>query len=150
MERLLYRVDGQNNQKMISLLWKIWFVSGYKELDPEHNKLISITENSPVILDYRSDKKLGFHTDNAGIDWNFKQNTIDVNLVVGTGVYQTSQAPDGEGGIKIITKEVNETFQYSYHPFSPIAFHIFILLCKPISGQDMTFDTSKMLVPKKN
>ncbi|WP_026703845.1 hypothetical protein [Flavobacterium soli] len=111
------RIDGDNSTNFVKIIHKTWMLSSFREIDPEKSKII--TNDSPVILDYRSDKTLGFHTDNATIDW--KTTNINVALTVGTGVYQTSQTKDGQGGTETKTEEVMETFQYSYHPFSPIA-----------------------------
>lgn len=118
LHQLIYRVDGENFKKMTSLLWKIWKESGFSEVDPKTNKII--TENSPVFLDYRSDKTIGFHHDNATINWNAKTNTIDVKVTKGTGVFETNTVDNGRGGSTTETTEIKETFEYSYHPFSPI------------------------------
>lgn len=117
LERLFYKLDGQNFQELIKFLWTIWKVSDYIETDPEKNNFI--TEKSPVLLDYRSNKKLGFHTDNAKIQWDIETNTIDVTLVLGTGIYEEITVRTADGSeTRLVEKKI--THRYNYHPFSPV------------------------------
>lgn len=115
---LIESVDGENFEILMQLFWSKWKNSTFANIDQERNKII--TENSPVFLDYRSDKKLGFHRDNAKIDWIEKTNNIDVQVTKGTGVFETTTEDNGRGGVEYVKTEITETFEYSYHPFTPI------------------------------
>lgn len=117
--RLIDRIDGDNFKKMISFLWKTWKESGFREVDPEKNKQLSITDKSPVILDYRSDKKLGFHSDNATIIWNQKTQKIDVVAAINTGIY-VERIIEHEGEERRFSEEIISKHLCQYHPFSPI------------------------------
>jgi hypothetical protein len=115
---LIASVDGENFEILMRLFWSKWKNSTFANIDQEVNKII--TENSPVILDYRSDKTMGFHRDNAKIKWNEKTNIIDVQVTKDTGVFETTTEDNGRGGVEYVTTEITETFEYSYHPFAPI------------------------------
>lgn len=118
LELLYDKIDGDNFLKFIKLIWSLWKKSKYSNIDPEINTII--TEKSPVILDYRSDKTMGFHHDNASINWDSQTNTIDVKLEVGTGEIEIYQGKDPNGGFTTKTKEKTEKHHYNYHPFSPM------------------------------
>lgn len=120
IKRLFYRIDGENYKNLLNFLWDIWKKSTYAELTPEKNHLINFTDKNPLLLDYRSKKSLGFHIDNAKINWD-KNDEIEVTLTVGTGVFETNTEDNGRGGVTTETTEIKETFEYSYHPFAPIA-----------------------------
>lgn len=120
IKRLFYRIDGENYKNLLNFLWNIWKKSTYAELTPEKNHLINFTDKNPLLLDYRSKKSLGFHVDNAKINWD-KNDEIEVTLTVGTGVFETNTEDNGRGGVTTETTEIKETFGYSYHPFAPIA-----------------------------
>ncbi len=120
IKRLFDRIDGENYKNLLNFLWDIWKKSTYAEIEPEKNHLIKFTDKNPLLLDYRSKKSLGFHVDNAKINWD-KNDEIAVNLTVGTGVFETNTEDNGQGGVTIETTEIKETHEYSYHPFSPIA-----------------------------
>lgn len=122
-EPILYALakgmDGQNFKQFVSLIHKAWKESNYAQIDPEKNNSVTITEESPVLLDYRSDKSLGFHTDNATIEWEGKTNSVTVALTLKTGIYQTYQVKTADG-FETRTKELTQKLNYNYHPFSLI------------------------------
>ncbi|WP_298116855.1 hypothetical protein [Flavobacterium sp.] len=120
IKKLFYRIDGENYKNLLNFLWDIWKKSTYAELTPEKNHLINFTDKNPLLLDYRSKKSLGFHVDNAKINWD-KNDEIEVTLTVGTGVFETNTEDNGRGGVTTETTEIKETFEYSYHPFAPVA-----------------------------
>ncbi|WP_456437418.1 hypothetical protein [Psychroserpens sp.] len=115
-------IDGENFKIFVSLIHKAWLESNYSELDPEKNKSVVITEETPVLLYYNSNESLGFHTDNAGIKWETKTNKVTVDLPLKTGVYETYQVKTSDG-FETRSKEVTKVHHYSYHPFSPIVIY---------------------------
>lgn len=120
LERLLYKIDGDNFQKLLKYMWSLWKDSSFSEIDPKQNKWIKITDESPVLLDYRSDKKIGFHVDNADIKWDLNKNKITVDLKVKTGVFVEKTIEKEDGNVTYL-EEVIEVEKYQYHPLSPIA-----------------------------
>jgi len=130
-ETLLYRLtkglDGASFEKFIYFIWSIWKNSSYAVINPEENKKVKITEQSPVLLDFRTNEVLGFYIDNAKITWVDEKNQIDitVNANVGTiEVQETVNIGDDKpffittGGTKLI--DDFKPLDYQYHPFSPI------------------------------
>ncbi|HLP63268.1 hypothetical protein [Flavobacterium sp.] len=117
LELLFNGLNGENNTHFVNLVYSIWKKTDYIQIDPDKNKLI--TENSPLMLDYRSDKTLGFHHDNAAIEWNQKTKAIDVKVTVGTGVFKETKHY-ARHGYYTTNDEIQETLEYNYHPFSPL------------------------------
>ena len=149
-EILLYRLikglDGDQFKRFVYFVWSIWKVSYYNVLDPKvvkaiedavkhkkntNGKTSQITDIKqaviPTILDYRSGKILGFHADNASVNWEGK--APNINVVVNTKV-GTKEVPKitniGEekpryretGATKII--DFYEKIPHNYHPFAPV------------------------------
>lgn len=118
LEFLYDKLDGDNNTQFVKFIHKIWKESIYRETDPDKNRFI--TAQSPVLLDYRSSKKLGFHVDNAAIDWNSDSELIEIAIDIKTGTtyehttYGLGQAPN------TTTEETTVLHNYAYHPFAPI------------------------------
>ncbi|WP_445710505.1 hypothetical protein [Flavobacterium sp.] len=120
LHELIHSIDGDNFKKMLQFLWNIWKNSDFSTIDPEKNKFIDITNKNPVLIDYRSTKKLGFHTDNTAIEWKLNSNSIALKVVSGTGIYKeiTVRTADGND-IRFVEEKI--THDYDYHPLSPLA-----------------------------
>ncbi|AZJ34553.1 hypothetical protein [Tenacibaculum singaporense] len=126
--KLVKGLDGEHFQTYVYFIWKIWKSSSYADINPETNKLINITEKSPVLLDYRSDTALGFHYDNAQINWKGEKEEIDVKVRVKVGSKKVPEliniGDDGKSRfIETGRTEVVDDYQsqqYFYHPFAPI------------------------------
>jgi len=124
--KLITGLDGQQFRTYISFIWNIWKNSSYSVIDPQQNEKIAITEKSPVILDYRSNKTLGFYIDNASITWEGKEPDITISVKTKTGIEEETETfniGDFEKPsllIEIPKKEAYKTTTYNYHPFSPI------------------------------
>ncbi|MFB9096882.1 hypothetical protein ACFFVF_10170, partial [Flavobacterium jumunjinense] len=98
----------------------IWKNSDFSTIDPEKNKFIDITDKNPVLIDYRSTKKLGFHTDNTAIEWKLSSNSIALKVVSGTGIYKEIIVRTADGNdIRFVEEKI--THDYDYHPLSPLA-----------------------------
>lgn len=126
-ELLLYRLikglDGAQFRTYVNFIWKIWKSSAYANIDVEANKLTPITEKSSVLLDYRSDKELGFHVDNATITWEKSKPAINIAVKIKTGTEEPKTFDVGdEGKPRLVTTsgDVYEKQEYTYHPFAPI------------------------------
>ncbi|WP_281979508.1 hypothetical protein [Tenacibaculum mesophilum] len=117
--KLVKGLDGEHFQTYVYFIWKIWKSSSYADINPETNKLINITEKSPVLLDYRSNKKLGFYTDNATIDWEGEKNMIDIVVSAKTGEFEEKEIEREDITQKILV-EKKVKLAYQYHPFAPI------------------------------
>ena len=117
--KLVKGLDGEHFQTYVYFIWKIWKSSSYADINPETNKLINITEKSPVLLDYRSDKKLGFYTDNANINWEGKNSLMDISVIIKTGELEEKEIEREDTTQKILV-EKKEKIAYQYHPFSPV------------------------------
>ncbi|MGG8496191.1 zincin-like metallopeptidase toxin domain-containing protein [Tenacibaculum sp. TC6] len=125
LQKLVNGLDGEQFQTYIYFIWSIWKNSSYANINPETNKLIEITDESPVILAYKSNKVLGFHSDNATINWETEKAKIEFKVRVKVG---TKEEPEiinvgyGEEKSRLIeaSRDIYETFTYNYHPFSPI------------------------------
>ncbi|SEC37243.1 hypothetical protein SAMN04489761_2808 [Tenacibaculum sp. MAR_2009_124] len=129
LQKLVDGLDGEQFKAYVYFIWSIWKNSSYANSNPKTNKLIEITEESPVLLDYRSDKTLGFHYDNAKINWEGSKAKIDLSVRVKVGTKEVPELVNvgyGEPKSRFIdtgrTEKVDDyqTLQYSYHPFSPI------------------------------
>ncbi|WP_442264918.1 hypothetical protein ACSIGC_11245 [Tenacibaculum sp. ZS6-P6] len=128
--KLTKKIDGEQFIKFIDFVWQIWKNSSYAVTEETKNKKVKISETSPVLLDYRTNKILGFYTDNAEITWKDEQNQLDITVRVKSGEKEVlkprSNFDDGKvtfedtGETRII--DVFEHIDYQYHPFSPISF----------------------------
>ncbi|WP_299105558.1 hypothetical protein [uncultured Tenacibaculum sp.] len=126
--KLVKGLDGKEFQTYVYFIWNIWKNSSYANINPKTNKLIDITEKSPVLLDYRSDTALGFHYDNAEIHWEGEQAEIDVKVRVKVGTKEVQELINiGDASkpryIDTGNTEVVDDYQaqqYNYHPFAPI------------------------------
>ncbi|WP_299713081.1 hypothetical protein [uncultured Tenacibaculum sp.] len=122
--KLITGLDGNQFKEYISFIWNIWKNSSYSVVDPEQNKKVVITSQSPVFVDYRSNKTLGFYTDNAEINWEGKEPKIDIAVKVKTGKKverETINIGEVKSRFISVPKESEyEVSQYTYHPFSPI------------------------------
>lgn len=125
--KLVKGLDGEEFKKYIHFIWSIWKNSSYAIIDPTLNEKVTITKDSPVLIDYRSDKALGFHFDNAQINWEGSESkiTIEVNSITGTKeVPEIINIGDDKpiyiesGETEII--DVFEKQTYNYHPFAPV------------------------------
>ncbi|PKH50014.1 hypothetical protein CXF68_04530 [Tenacibaculum sp. Bg11-29] len=96
--KLIDGLDGEHFQTYVYFIWSIWKKSSYANIDPKTNKLIAITDKSPVILAYQSKKILGFHSDNATINWKGDQPLIDISVNIKTGEFEekTIEREDGD------------------------------------------------------
>ncbi len=123
--KLITGLDGAQFRAYISFIWKIWKNSSYAIVDPKKNKKVKITSESPVFADYRSDKILGFYTDNAEINWDGKTPEIPIKVKVKKGKKVETETIDIGDGIKPRLIEVPkespyDITKYTYHPFAPI------------------------------
>lgn len=122
-EILLYKLikglNGEQFKTYINFIWKIWKSSAFAIIDPAENKEVTITDKSPVLIDYRSDSTLGFLKDNATIKWDGKQTQLDISVTLKTGEYEEKTIEREDGEQKILV-EKQEKHQYQHHPFSPI------------------------------
>ncbi|WP_028888315.1 hypothetical protein [Tenacibaculum ovolyticum] len=125
LHKLIKGLDGKQFKDVVYFIWNIWKNSDYSKIDPEQNKLIkeAVEKNqkelSPLLIDYRSDQKLGFYTDNATINWEGKQPIIDVSVSVKTGEFEEIITRTADGNEKKLI-EKQEEHNYQYHPFAPI------------------------------
>ncbi|WP_147239380.1 hypothetical protein [Tenacibaculum sp. E3R01] len=117
--KLIDGLNGEHFQTYVYFIWSIWKSSSYANINPKTNKLIAITDKTPVLLAYQSKKILGFHSDNATINWKGDQPLIDISVSVKTGRFEEKTIEREDGNQKIIV-EKQEKHQYSYHPFSPL------------------------------
>ncbi|WGD35820.1 hypothetical protein [Olleya sp. YS] len=111
---ITFRLDGQNFKEFVTIMHNAWKDSSYAEIDPLENKKVKITEKSPPLLSYNSKNVIGFHTDNAQINWKKSINEVDIDLTLGTGLFETIHLKNS------YKREIKDTFNYKYHPFSPI------------------------------
>ncbi|CAA0236914.1 hypothetical protein [Tenacibaculum maritimum] len=128
LQKLTDNLDGEQFKTYIYFIWSIWKNSSYANINPETNKTIKITEESPVLLDYRSDKTLGIHYNNATINWEANTFRIDLDIRIKTGTkkvpklvniaYETPKPQYIDTG-QTTEVAIYQTFQYGYHPFSP-------------------------------
>ncbi|WP_408048495.1 zincin-like metallopeptidase toxin domain-containing protein [Tenacibaculum halocynthiae] len=117
--KLIDGLNGEHFQTYVYFIWNIWKSSSYADINPKTNKLVVITDKTPVLLAYQSKKILGFHSDNATINWKGNQPLIDISVSVKTGRFEEKTIEREDGDQKIIV-EKQEKHQYSYHPFSPL------------------------------
>ncbi|WP_431166081.1 hypothetical protein [Tenacibaculum halocynthiae] len=117
--KLIDGLNGEHFQTYVYFIWSIWKSSSYADINPKTNKLIDITDKTPVLLAYQSKKILGFHSDNATINWKGDQPLIDISVNIKTGRFEEKTIEREDGDQKIIV-EKQEKHQYSYHPFSPL------------------------------
>ncbi|SNR17720.1 hypothetical protein [Tenacibaculum jejuense] len=128
--KLTKRIDGEQFIKFIDFIWQIWKNSSYAVTEETKNEKVKITKTSPVLLDYRTNKVLGFYTDNAEITWKDEQNQLDVTVRVKSGEKEVPKPRINFDDGKVTFEDTGETriidvFQhidYQYHPFSPISF----------------------------
>ncbi|MFL0259472.1 hypothetical protein V2762_05915 [Tenacibaculum maritimum] len=128
LQKLTDDLDGEQFKTYVYFIWSIWKNSSYANINPETNKTIKITEESPVLLDYRSDKTLGIHYNNATINWEANTFRIDIDIRIKTGTkkvpklvniaYETPKPQYIDTG-QTTEVAIYQTFQYGYHPFSP-------------------------------
>ncbi|WP_075342945.1 hypothetical protein [Tenacibaculum agarivorans] len=124
--KLITGLDGQQFRAYINFIWNIWKHSSYSVIDPQQNEKIKITEKSPVLLDYRSNKTLGFYTDNASIVWEGVEPDITISVKTKTDTKEETETfniGDFEKPLLLIEvpkKEAYDIYTYHYHPFSPI------------------------------
>ncbi|MCD9563100.1 hypothetical protein LVK10_11355 [Tenacibaculum maritimum] len=128
LQKLTDDLDGEQFKTYIYFIWSIWKNSSYANINPETNKTIKITGESPVLLDYRSDKTLGIHYNNATINWEANTFRIDLDIRIKTGTkkvpklvniaYETPKPQYIDTG-QTTEVAIYQTFQYGYHPFSP-------------------------------
>lgn len=150
LELLYNGLDGENNITFIKLIHHIWKASLYSDIDPETNRLI----DGPVLLDYRSNKKLGFHTDNASIDWKSDSALIDVDIDIKVGEHTHTTYGLGTTA-NTQTEDVIVTHHYAYHPFAPIVIinadnPTFILKDKDQENKPFTILPAFVLYASKN
>ncbi|MGV7106003.1 hypothetical protein [Flavobacterium sp. U410] len=128
LEHLHYRIDTENNVKLVQLLFKAWKKTRFVKPDIEKNPEFKIT-NGPVFLPYDSQKWAGFYFSNANV--NFEKQTIEVELETGKKVYEPirRKTEDGVWVDDVKEKEIKEN--YNYHPLYPI-------YIKNIEKQDTT------------
>ncbi len=126
--KLIVELNGEQFRTYVRFIWNIWKNSSYAITTPKLNKHVAITSKSPVYLDYRSNKILGFHLDNADISWNGKLPQILIKTRVKAG---TKEVPSliniGDSGkpryIETGDTEIIDNYEaksYNYHPFSPV------------------------------
>ncbi|MCD9586226.1 hypothetical protein LVK03_14225 [Tenacibaculum maritimum] len=128
LQKLTDDLDGEQFKTYVYFIWSIWKNSSYANINPETNKTIKITGESPVLLDYRSDKTLGIHYNNATINWEANTFRIDLDIRIKTGTkkvpklvniaYETPKPQYIDTG-QTTEVAIYQTFQYGYHPFSP-------------------------------
>lgn len=117
LEHLHYRIDTDNNNKLIQLLFKAWKKSRF--IDPSTNKNQEfITTNGPLFLPYESQKWAGFYFSNANV--KFKKQEIEVELETGNKTYETVKRKTEDGVWIDDIKETEIVENYNYHPFHPI------------------------------
>ncbi|CAM1361941.1 hypothetical protein [Tenacibaculum xiamenense] len=125
LQKLVDGLDGEQFKAYVYFIWSIWKNSSYANSNPKTNKLIEITEASPVILAYESNKILGFHSDNAKINWEESKAKIDLSVRVKVGIKEESEIinvgyGEEKSRFRESSRDIYEIFKYSYHPFSPI------------------------------
>ncbi|MGB0999251.1 MAG: hypothetical protein ACPGVE_02830, partial [Flavobacteriales bacterium] len=119
LQQLIFHLDGEHFQQFILFVWQIWKNSSYASPYQKGNTKITFNENNSPLLNYQSDKKYGFYTDNATIDWNNKSKKIDISITQKTGRKTSKIVPLGNSVQSIIVDEY-EKLDYEYHPFSPL------------------------------
>lgn len=122
LEHLTYRLDGYNFDKLVKLIRGVWKKSIYSSLE-ETNPVLNLNGQSPILLNYKSDKTIGFHHDNATIKWTDDYNKIKV-------IFYESILKENEEynfleeslvtTINFFTPEIEAT-SYTYHPYAPLA-----------------------------
>ncbi|WP_204344522.1 hypothetical protein [Psychroserpens algicola] len=129
LESLSVRLDGDNYKAFLQFIWSIWKNSTYAIFDPVLNPYINPSKNNkgvdtigPMSLGYRSNKSMGFHTDNAEIE-RIGGNKIKVDINIKTGVFDHIEVDlygvDGGSATLSTEREINHI--YMYHYFSPIS-----------------------------
>lgn len=125
LHKLITGLDGNQFRQYISFIWNIWKNSSYAVEDPKKNTKITNIGKSPLFVDYRSDKVLGFYTDNAKINWEGKESEIDISVKVKKAGKIEAEIINIGDPEKPIYKEIPKESpykieQYIYHPFAPI------------------------------
>ena len=113
------RLNGQNYDDFLHLIWDVWKKSPYANIDPEKNTIIKDDGHSPLFLPYKSDKTLGFHHDNASIDWSAFTGLVRVETTILTGKYDISILRAIFNPTQLIKFEEEKEY-FRYHPYAPI------------------------------
>ncbi|MCO6174714.1 hypothetical protein NHF50_06615 [Flavobacterium sp. NRK F10] len=108
------KLNGENFEKLVQLIQKVWFNSNYKNPELELYKNL----DGPLIVNYQSDKALTFFYSNMNINWKnanlleFEPDTSWWDEVASFLVPSLGE----------VVKEFTETEKsFYYHPFQPIA-----------------------------
>ena len=118
---LIESIDGDQFKLLMDFLWDVWKQSSFSQIDPSKNTVLEITDKSPVLLNYHSDKKFGFYTDNADIDWSETSGKIEVTTEQETDEYEIITRHDEFGIAYPEYRKVIHKLDFEYHPLSPIS-----------------------------
>lgn len=118
---LIESIDGDQFKLLMDFLWDVWKQSSFSQIDPSKNTVLEITDKSPVLLNYHSDKKFGFYTDNADIDWSETSGRIEVTTEQETDEYEIITRHDEFGIAYPEYRKVIHKLDFEYHPLSPIS-----------------------------
>lgn len=111
---LLYdKINGENFDSYIAMIFSLWLKSSYSK-NIEEKKYPKT--NGPIYLSYTSNKTLGFYYSNCDIDYNKKQDLLDISLETGRYTYEYQDR--GKTGPQLVRKEI--ILDYKYHPLYPI------------------------------
>ncbi|WP_276975650.1 zincin-like metallopeptidase toxin domain-containing protein [Flavobacterium filum] len=114
LQKLIYRMDGDNFVALIKFLWGVWkeskFIYPDSEINPEYKKI-----EAPIILPYRAKKEIGFYFTSLKVEDKSK---TELFITFGTGKYFKKEVGSIKDGKYIEYEEIKETA--IYHPFYPI------------------------------
>lgn len=124
---LTKRLDGYNFAQFVELVREVWKGSSYASFSSD-NDLIRDDGKSPLLLPYKSDKTIGFHHDNASIDWTNKNKEIEVQVFDYDQLESDSYAI--EFALQTVVPSVDAVLspllssedgdKYIYNPFTPL------------------------------
>lgn len=110
---LFGKMHTSNFDKYIYFLWSVWKLTVYKDITENNPKISDLCE---PYLNYKSDKTIGFHHDNADITYlpSTDQVQIDISYKI------TKQAYFNGNKENSISLSVSKEESLLYDPFAPI------------------------------
>ncbi|MGH1383548.1 hypothetical protein [Kordia sp.] len=112
--RLYNKMDTSNFDKYVRFIWSVWKNTIYKDFTEENPK---ITDKGETLLNYKSDKTIGFHHDNADIEYIEESNKIKIDI--STKVVKQVKRKVGKE-VFYIPFHTTQEQTLIYDPFAPI------------------------------
>ncbi|KAB8155851.1 hypothetical protein EZY14_001170 [Kordia sp. TARA_039_SRF] len=108
------KMNTSNFDKYVRFIWSVWKNTIYKDITKENPK---ITSEGETILNYKSDMTIGFHHDNATIQYLEESNKIQIDL--STKVVKQVKRRLGKKDVYIPFHTTQEQTLF-YDPFAPV------------------------------